>query len=82
MSYEAVFFIMIESMKKMGFDGFFAWFFFICIAWVFLIAISLELSKGLSIKKSVLDLYDGIVLITLLIVWIYGIYCYGKFKII
>lgn len=51
MSYEAVFFIMIESMKKMGFDGFFTWFFFICIAWVFLIAISLELSKGLSIKN-------------------------------
>lgn len=82
MNYEAVFFIMIENMKKMGFEGFFAWICFICVTWVFLTAFGIELSKGLSIKKSVLDLYDGIILITLLIVWIYGIYCYGKFRIV
>lgn len=82
MNYEAVFFIMIENMKKMGFEGFIAWLCFVFVVWIFLMTTGIELSKALSIKKSVLDLYDGIILITLLIIWIYGIYCYGKFRIV
>ncbi|MDL0090053.1 hypothetical protein [Campylobacter gastrosuis] len=82
MNYEAVFFIMIENMKKMGFEGFIAWLCFIFVTWVFLMTFGIELSKALNIKKSMLDLYDSIVLFALLIVWICGIYYYGKFKII
>ncbi|MDL0089864.1 hypothetical protein [Campylobacter gastrosuis] len=82
MNYEAVFFIMIENMKKMGFEGFIAWLCFIFVTWMFLMAFGIELLKALNIKKSMLDLYDSIILITLLIIWIYGIYCYGKFRIV